>query len=224
MQPTDETGVLQLAVRPVGCPFYQPVAEGAFPGLDYNPNSICASDPEDLVEPSETYSERYCTGDQHRECARFRAAIAATRRQVYQDPFAHGKPPLLAVLANPLVLAGMVAFGVIIGLLGPLLVTPGPGLTRNEAVATPDPNAPTEVQLPPVLGTPVIRTGTVVNTGDAGLAVRAEPNRQAPAVATAPEGATLQILGQRESDGMVWYQVRFNQSDGWSAASFVRAN
>ena len=69
------------------------------------------------------------------------------------------------------------------------------------------------------------KMGTVFNVGSAGLNLRREPSTIGGGVILVmPENATVKILGERNVDGRLWYNVNFNGYLGWAVADYIKIN
>ena len=67
--------------------------------------------------------------------------------------------------------------------------------------------------------------GTVFNVGSAGLNLRGEPSTIGGGVILVmPENSTVKILGERNVDGRLWYNVDFNGYLGWAVADYIKIN
>lgn len=103
--------------------------------------------------------------------------------------------------------------------LGGIDQTPGPILQT-------DPNAVVPTELPSIA--PPQTTGgqlmAVTGTGTEGLFLRDQPTTGATILKTMPEGTQVEKLGEQDSEGRLWYQVRDPASglEGWSAAEYFQ--
>ena len=69
------------------------------------------------------------------------------------------------------------------------------------------------------------KMGTVFNVGSAGLNLRGEPSTIGGGVILVmPEDSTVKILGERNVDGRLWYNVDFNGYLGWAVADYIKIN
>ena len=69
------------------------------------------------------------------------------------------------------------------------------------------------------------KMGTVFNVGSAGLNLRGEPSTIGGGVILVmPENSTVKILGERNVDGRLWYNVDFNGYLGWAVADYIKIN
>ena len=69
------------------------------------------------------------------------------------------------------------------------------------------------------------KMGTVFNVGSAGLNLRGEPSTIGGGVILVmPENSTVKILGERNIDGRLWYNVDFNGYLGWAVADYIKIN
>ena len=69
------------------------------------------------------------------------------------------------------------------------------------------------------------KMGTVFNVGSAGLNLRGEPSTIGGGVILVmPEKSTVKILGERNVDGRLWYNVNFNGYLGWAVADYIKIN
>ena len=69
------------------------------------------------------------------------------------------------------------------------------------------------------------KMGTVFNVGSAGLNLRGEPSTIGGGVILVmPENSTVKILGERNVDGRLWYNVDFNGYLGWAVADYIEIN
>ena len=69
------------------------------------------------------------------------------------------------------------------------------------------------------------KNGTVFNVGSAGLNLRREPGTKGGSVILVmPENSIVKILGERNVDGKLWYNVDFNGHSGWAAADYIKIN
>lgn len=217
LEPTGQTGPLPLT-RPSLCPFYQEPPPGSFPGLGYDPTFICSSDPEELVEPSEAYKDRYCVTEAHRDCARFRTALAISRAGG-GDPFYGPAVPFVQILATPLVPLIVAGIGVIAFLLAPL-VAPVPlvGETSGPPALIEPFEPPTLVPTPSLPPPGQVRQGRTT----AGVNLRAAPSTTAESLRTIGENATVEILAEQQAADRTWYQIRFEGLTGWVAGEFIQ--
>lgn len=62
-----------------------------------------------------------------------------------------------------------------------------------------------------------VRTGTV-DTAGSDLNIRNRPNMQATVLTTAPDGATLEVLGEWQG----WYVVNYNGTVGYASSQYIR--
>ena len=69
------------------------------------------------------------------------------------------------------------------------------------------------------------KMGTVFNVGSAGLNLRGEPSTIGGGVILVmPENSTVKILGERNVDGRLWYNVDYNGYLGWAVADYIKIN
>ena len=69
------------------------------------------------------------------------------------------------------------------------------------------------------------KMGTVFNVGSAGLNLRREPSTIGGGVILVmPENSTVKILGERNVDGRLWYNVDYNGYLGWAVADYIKIN
>ena len=69
------------------------------------------------------------------------------------------------------------------------------------------------------------KNGTVFNVGSSGLNLRREPGTKGESVVLVmPENSIVKILGERNVDGRLWYNVEFNGHAGWAAADYIKIN
>ena len=69
------------------------------------------------------------------------------------------------------------------------------------------------------------KMGTVFNVGSAGLNLRREPSTIGGSVVLVmPENSTVKIIGERNVDVRLWYNVDFNGYLGWAVADYIKIN
>jgi hypothetical protein len=64
------------------------------------------------------------------------------------------------------------------------------------------------------------KTGTITNTGGAGVYCRVEPDLNAAILTVVPEGTEIELRGAAIGD---WRPVRCDGRDGYIAARFIAA-